>query len=231
MHGNPFSRPQPAFRWVMKTIVGLVVLLSAAQAHASTSPEPLLPPPETGLVSLLAGVRYVPQGALIGAASKAGWTLSERLPVSPAIAVPFSYRLDSDWSVGIEFGWSPDSYVFREASSGALGSFSAQTFGLLVAGQWHLNMGWERVEPYLGGGIGYYLTSVATTGGMGELPRAFEAHAGGAYLAAGARVGIGLGWALLIEERYAFATAGLADFGAVTVGGNTVSLGISRVWR
>lgn len=213
-------------------------LAFSGPAHAQGTPsssEPLVTPPKTGIVSVLAGVRYVPQGPLLSSALKAGWKSTERWAVTPAVAVPFSYRVDNQWSAFVEFDWAQDSYGFYNdsppGSASAGGQVSVQTFALLIGGQRAFNFGWERVEPYVGFGLGYYLSTVRVKGSLGELPKEFEAHTGGGYAAAGLRIGLGSGWSALVEERYAFAVPGLADFGAVNVGGNTVSVGLGRVWR
>lgn len=210
-------------------------LLLPAAAHASAANAPLLPGPETGLITVLGGVRYVPQGPLQSSALKAGWKSVDRWAVTPAVAVPFSYRVDADWTALVEFDWSTDQYRFRNdtppENASADGRFSLHTAAVLIGGQRTFHLGWRRIEPYLGFGLGYYLSAVKLEGSLGALPKQFEAHTGGGYLAAGLRIGLGGGWLAVVEERYAFATAGLADFGAVTVGGNTVSLGVGRVWR
>lgn len=215
--------------------LGLAFSSPARAQGAPSSFEPLITPPKTGLVSVLAGVRYVPQAPLLSSALKAGWISTERALVTPAVAVPFGYRVDGQWSVFVEFDWAQDSYGFRNESAGEGASANAQvtvqTFALLIGGQRAFDFGWERVEPYVGFGAGYYLSTLRVSGALGELPNEFEAHTGGGYLSAGLRIGLGGGWSAVVEERYAFAVPGLADFGTVNVGGNTVSVGLGRVWR
>lgn len=223
--------------WIFVGVLALAVGFSSpSQAQgAPSSFEPLKTPPKTGVVSLLAGIRYVPQGPLLSSALKAGWKSTDRAVVTPAVAVPFAYRADGAWSVVIEFDWAQDSYRFVNESAGGTASSNSrmalQTFAVLIGGQRAFDFGWERVEPYVGFGLGYYLSAVKMEGSMGELPKQFEAHTGGGYLAAGLRIGLAGGWSAVVEERYAFAVPGLADFGSVNVGGNTVSVGLGRVWR
>lgn len=209
------------------------LLVGAGNAAAASAP--VLPGPETGLITVLGGVRYVPQGPLTASALKAGWKPVDRWAVTPAVAVPFSYRVDAQWTALVEFDWSADEYAFHNddppEKASAEGRFAVNTMALLIGGQRSFDLGWQRVEPYLGFGLGYYLSTVKLKGSLGQLPKQFEAHTGGGYVAAGLRIGLGGGWLAVVEERYAFAIAGLADFGQVTVGGNTVSLGVGRVWR
>ena len=207
------------------------VLALALPGLARAAPEPLLPPAETGLVTVLGGVRFVPQAPLESSAAKQGWAVVGRAPVTPAVLVPLSYRVDREWSALIELGWANDGYRLRPAEGTATSELAVQTVGLLAGGQRAFDLGWRRVEPYLGFGVGYYLSTVRLTGSLGELPKHVEAHAAGGFLSAGLRIGLGGGWSAVVEERYAFAVTGLGDFGALTVGGNTVALGLSRVWR
>lgn len=207
----------------MRRVAALLLFLAASAARAQ---EPVtLPPAEVGLLGVSAGVRFMPQGAMESAALKAGRPLLSRSLPPPALQVSSAWRVDREWSVYFEGGWGLDNYAFGDGST-----LGMQTINLQLGGQRSFDFGWQRVEPYLGVGFGYWL-STATTKVEGEQKKSLEAHASGISLTAGLRYALTSEWGLAIENRFGFAAAGVAPFGAVTVGGNTLALGLWYVWR
>lgn len=199
--------------------LALVLLPLAARADR------VVPPPGVGLVGVGVGVRYVPQSAIVTEASKNGHDLAARSGFGPAALLPFSYRVDKDWSVGIELGWGTDELPFVDGSK-----IAVQTIPLQIKGERSVDFGLPGLELYGALGTGYYLSTAVVTSPESKRKSA-EAHAAGGFLAIGARIALTADVGLVPELRYAFAVTGVEGYGALTVGGATATLGLYYAWR
>jgi hypothetical protein len=192
-----------------------VALLVAAPATAHQA----LPREGHGTVGVFAGWRLVPDPGLIAEAKQNGRTLSAHLDGGVAFAVPFTYFPTADVDVSIEAGYAAVRHRYTEG-----GALDLNTFTLLVTSHFTFaRLG--PVAPYAGGGFGYYLNTAHDAGRyVGEL------NAAGLHLALGARIGLGAGFGLYVEDRYAFAWVPVNGVGTASVGGNSIFAGLYYGW-
>ena len=212
-----------------------MLLLGAAPARADwEDPLPPIPPPPrltqlplpgASWISLTGGLRVIPQADLSASLASFGLALQSHQLLQPAAGAALLWRFAADWSVGTEFGYSPDRYWLTDGSAVVV-----QTLMIQAVLQWSPPLGWSRVEPYLSAGVGYFLSGVSRPGAFGQAGSA-EADGNGEFAAVGVRVALTTKFGLTAEERYAFAYAPLGPLGNASVGGNTVAVGLYYVWR
>ena len=193
---------------------------------------PLTPdviPEKTGFIEARGGVRITPHGSMQKALEGNGLGVQPRL-VTPAVLIPLGYRVDRTWAAAIEFSYGNGHFALTDLKTGLGSTLRSTTLGLQIVGQWSPNLGWERLEPFLSFGGGYYFSTLASD--AGQLSEALgETNTTGFF------AGVGLRWAatkplgVVMESRYALAVAGVGKVATINVGGSTTSLGLYYVWK
>lgn len=203
---------------------GLVAIACALLPWAAGA-EVLVPPAGAGLLGVSGGWRYVPQWFLATDAKKLGQGELRPSFGSPQVLVPFGYRIDDHWGVGISFAYGHETMRFTSGSSLGL-----STLALELSVERRFNPGWDRLELYASAGIGQYLSAVSIQPADG--PRVnTEANTQGFNAALGVRYALTQHFGLVLEDRFVWAGVGVDGFGRPLVGGNTLSLGMFYVWR
>lgn len=208
--------------------VVLAVLLSVAARDAFAARDSEVIPVEKGFIELRGGVRLTPQGTFEKMLADRGYKLHSTL-VTPAVIFPLGYRVNRDWSAALEFGYGAGQYELVD-SAGVASAVRSSTFTIQIVGQWVPPVEWGRLEPVFGIGGGYYLSTIKNADRRIDGANT-EANATGAFVSAGLRWAATRNIGLSIEDRYAFAVAGVGNLGRLNVGGNTASLGLYYVWR
>jgi hypothetical protein len=188
-------------------------------------PQPTtVPPPETGLVAALGGYRIVPQGDFVARLGAQRFDLVSRPAGLPTVLVPLSYRVDREWVAEFALGYGADQFRFSDGSQLGLGTAS-----LTLGGQRLFDVGVPWLEPYVGFGVGYWISSI--TGDRVESGSQREGAATGGFVSAGLRAALTPELGLVLEDRLAYAELALPGLGIAQVGGNSATAGLYYVWR
>lgn len=210
---------------MLRALAIALLALVAAPAHAEP-PHWSLPATDVGFVAVGGGVRYVPQGDFLAAMTKLGNAATARSAVKPNAQLALLYRVDRKWTVEADGAWSQDAYAFKDGAS-----LDFQTIVLSLGGTraFNVSLGW--LEPFAGGGAGYYFSSLTAKDKAGKTQEV-ETPTTGFYLSAGLRAALTDQFGLVLEDRYSFAVAPLGEqLGLISVGGNSVNLMFYGLWR
>jgi opacity protein-like surface antigen len=211
-------------------IGALLLAVIAAERARAEDDEDLLPGPKTGTIAVAGGVRMTLPFGFLRSADAAGYPLASHT-VGPALVLPLGYRIDKEWAVNIDFTYGLDQFNFAASDGKPPSSLRAQTFTLQIGGQYTPQVGWGRLEPVFGFGVGYYLSTLTSTDSALSL-KSTESNATGFFVSVGLRYALTSQVGLNLEDRFALATAKAgATLGDVPVGGNTASLGMYYAFR
>lgn len=171
-------------------------------------------------------MRHVPHGVLAASAARKGLGVRADALVHPSLIASVAYRIDRAWGVDVAFGGSLDGYGFSDGTV-----LSVSTYALTIGGTRAFDLGLGWLEPFVGGGAGWWFTQTQAIGADGR-GTAGEGGASGLYLAAGLRAAFSERYGLVLEDRYIPAAyVAIGDSGAMSVGGNTVNLLFYGIWR
>jgi Outer membrane protein beta-barrel domain len=185
--------------------LALAVLLAASSAAAA------VPEKGEGTITLLGGARML--------LPSNGDYLTEQgashQGLQPGGLASFGYQYDEDLHFKIEVGYLIDRYRI------AGGDLEVRTIPILLAMDTALVRA-RALTLYLGGGIGYSLNT-GTRQGVSN-----EANSTAAYGSVGVRFQLAGPMALVVEERYTFASAQVDPQSQqkLNVGGNLFSVGL-----
>lgn len=211
------------------SLSALLLVSFVAPESAKAAPSEEVIPIKTGFVEVRGGVRVAPQGGFEKSQASQGFALKSKL-VTPVVFVPLGYRIDRNWAALVEFGYGNGQYDRTETTKNETSTLRSTTISIAIAGQWTPDLGWDRLEPFLGVGGGYYLTSLKSTDGAITAAMS-EANTTGFFVSAGLRWAPTTSLGVVLENRYALAVAGVGTLGAVNVGGYAGSLGLYYVWK
>jgi hypothetical protein len=191
---------------MLNRLVVAVLLCSAPAALAA------VPAEGEGTITFLGGIRTVlPTNA--DYLHDVGATHQNLLPAGIA---SFGYQFDKELHFKLEGGWYPDVYHI------AGGDLTVTSIPILLGLDTVLFSG-DRFSFYAGGGIGYLLNT-GKRPGMSN-----EANSTAVYVGLGFRYQLGGIVALVMEDRYIYATAavdGLDPNRSLNVGGNLLLGGL-----
>jgi outer membrane protein W len=166
-------------------------------------------------VGVQGGWRYAPNASFEKRVKASGHPLTSSPIGGPQVQGVFGYRLSDAVEVAIELGYSRETFEVVD------GPLTMSQMPVLIALRWFPLQGRFGLEPYLGGGAGYFLNFFD-----GDENGSFEAHAQGGFVMAGATLALTQRISLIGELRYAYAESHLNDLGWLQVGGASGYLGV-----
>jgi len=186
-------------------------LLLAALVAASGARAGSLPGKGEGTIELHAGGRWVPNGGFLDDQARAGYTAFRRL-LTPGFTLGLGYAPEADLLVKIDIGYGIDRIYMTP------GTFNTRSIQIVLGGSWaFLKRPWMTV--YGGGGLGYSLNTLIQNAAQ------VEANSTAGYLCLGLRFPLLKNVALVVEERYTLAFAGLpGTTGPLIYGGSATSI-------
>ena len=190
----------------MNALVGVLLLSSAAVVEPAG---PRTPIAHEGSVTILAGVRTVPQGAFAAG-------VTDRAKVPFGFDAQFGYQWDDHLAVALDATYGRDRY---DLAGFTRLTVDAVTVGFLLLGTTRLA---RTFSLYCGLGGVHNVTAFKSTGAQ-------EAYSEGSteagLLCIGARWALGRRFGVQLEDRYTLAYADSGGQGVVNVGGNLAALG------
>lgn len=220
---------------VAAAVLAGALLLAAAPAAAQLRVRPelleghrrtVVPPPGLGFVSALAAYRIVPQADFVAALARINHVVASRAFGGPAGLLPLAYRVDAEWTAEFTLGYGTDRFLFSDQTE-----LSIQTATITIGGQRGFDVGIPWLEPYVGFGIGWWLSSVSDTSPERVGQASSDRHTTAGYVSAGLRVALTPDLGLVLEDRFAYAEIPMPGLGIAQVGGNSAALGLYYVWR
>jgi hypothetical protein len=193
-----------------RSLAALLLLLPVAGAVRAEG----VPEKGEGTVTLLGGVRLIPQHGFLSTVRQDGRSISQR-QFQPQGSLFLGFMPDDDLHVTIGLGYGIDKYPISPG-----GDLSVTSFTILLGADTPLfkGKGWQI---FGGGGLGYSLNTLSRNGTN------TESNSTAGYLALGFRRQLAGLVALVIEDRYTVASASYPPLNSsVNVGGNLVSVGL-----
>ena len=191
----------------------LAVLLSLAAAPARASEPAAVVGEGDGTLSLLGGVRLVPNHAFTSQLERDGLSPDHPL-LHPYGLLTAGYQIDPMLHVAVDFGYG------WETTHTATGDALAKSFTLLFAlDATFFSRSWG--QAYFGGGLGYSLNTFERSG------IALESNSTAGLVKAGFLLRLTKLFALVIEDRYILSSASWPAMNSnVNVGGNVLTVGL-----
>jgi opacity protein-like surface antigen len=203
------------------TVVAAAAAVCAGAARADSPPG--VPGAGEATATLLTGARLVPQGGFIDDQRAAGYHPFKTF-TQPGFLLSLGYAPEVDFRIGIDIGYALDK-IYMSAGDLSLHSVTI----IFAADASFFRRSW--ITLYGGGGLGYSLNTLQQNGGP-----SVEANSTAGHVCIGARFPLTTNFALVLEDRYTLAYAGLPASGSginyagnstsINVGGNLLSIGL-----